>query len=112
MPAQGNLMRSLPRPVEESLKAWGRNLRTARLRRNLSEQVLANRIGVSRKLVADAERGKPSTGAAVYVAMLWGLGLIDGVDRLADPAKDTVGLAHALVHDRTRAGRATGEEYE
>ncbi len=44
--------------------APGRNIRTARLRRNLRIQDLANRIGVSRYTLSAIERGRPGVSIA------------------------------------------------
>ena len=44
-------------------------LRTARLRRNLTIQDVADKIGTGPRAVADTEKGKSSTGIVVYVAL-------------------------------------------
>lgn len=103
MSARTTLTSAPPYPVETALKTLGANLRTARLRRGLSAQELANKIGVGRDTVSDAERGKPSTAIAVYLAMLWALGLIDQMAPIADPAEDKEGLALAMGRERKRA---------
>ena len=46
-----------PAAVEEALKRLGRSVRTARLRRKLPQAVLAERVGVSRFVLADIEKG-------------------------------------------------------
>ena len=73
MTARNKLLSAPPYPVEQTLKALGANLRTARLRRNLTIADMAGKIGTGVRAVADAERGKPSTGIAVYTAMLWAI---------------------------------------
>ena len=103
MAARNPLLTAPPYPVESALKTLGANLRTARLRRGLSAQAVAERIGVGRFTVGDAERGKPSTAIAVYVAMLWALGLADQLATLADPAADKEGLALAMSREPKRA---------
>lgn len=99
------LAAAAPYPVEAALKTLGANLRTARLRRRLSAADLARRIGVERHTVADAERGKPSTAVAVYVALLWALGLVDQLATVADPANDEEGKALARAREPKRAHR-------
>lgn len=96
-----------PYAVEASLKALGANLRTARLRRGLTAEDLASRIGVDRRTVADAERGKPATAVAVYAALLWALGLIDQLGTIADPAHDAEGQTLALSREPKRARRTS-----
>ncbi|MCZ7593720.1 MAG: helix-turn-helix domain-containing protein [Hyphomicrobium sp.] len=96
---------SVPYPVETALKVLGTNLRTARVRRGLSAQDVAERIGIERHTVADAEKGKPSTAIGVYAALLWTLGLIDQLAAVADPATDDEGRALALAREPKRARR-------
>lgn len=105
MSTRNQLLAAPPYPVEQALSALGRNLRTARIRRSLTIQDVAEKIGVGRRVVADAERGKPSTGVAVYVALLWALGLIDKLADVADPSKDEEGQTLALARERTQARR-------
>ena len=69
------------------------NLRTARLRRKLRIQDVADRLGVSRLTVAALEKGRPGTSAAAYFGALWSLGLLGDADRLADPDQDETGKA-------------------
>jgi len=45
-----------PYAVEGAIKRLGQNLRTARLRRNLTIQEVADRIGTGMRAVADAEK--------------------------------------------------------
>jgi ribosome-binding protein aMBF1 (putative translation factor) len=68
------LIAALPHPVEHSLKRLGRDLRRARLRRNLSLEAVAEKIGAHLRVIADAENGKACTGIATYAALLWTFG--------------------------------------
>ena len=108
MTARNKLLAAPPYPVEQTLKRLGANLRTARLRRNLTIQDIAEKIGTGARAVADAEHGKPSTGVAVYTAMLWALDLLDQVADAAAPERDAEGQALALLRERGRA-RPKGE---
>lgn len=108
MTARNRLLVAPPYPVERTIKKLGANLRTARLRRNLTLQEIAEKIGVERHAVSAAEKGKPSTGIAVYAAMLWALGLIDQLADVADPSRDEEGSALALSRGRMRAGAPKG----
>ncbi len=98
---------TLPHSVETGIRKLGQNLRAARLRRNLSIEDVAARIGVSRFAVADAEKGKPSTGIAVYAALLWAYRLLDQLTEIAGPTKDPEGAARALTRERARAPHRT-----
>ncbi len=58
-----------PYQVEQTLQRLGANPRTARLRRNLTIKEVAAKIGTGPRPVSDAEKGKASTSAAVYIAL-------------------------------------------
>lgn len=96
------LMIAPPYPVERALKRLGANLRTARLRRNMTIEDVARRIGTGPRPVSDAEKGKVSTGAAVYMALLWAYDLMGPMDAVADPASDKEGLALSAQRERAR----------
>jgi transcriptional regulator with XRE-family HTH domain len=104
MSARNRLLSAPPYQVEQALKQLGANLRTARLRRNLSIQEIAEKIGVERHVVSVAEKGKPSTGIAIYAAMLWSLGLIDHLSDVADPDRDEEGKTLGKARERVKAG--------
>jgi DNA-binding XRE family transcriptional regulator len=103
MKARNTLLGSTPYQVERTLKKLGADLKTARLRRNLTSEEAAQKIGTSRFVVADAEKGKPSTSVAVYAALLWTYGFIDRLADLADPSKDEEGSRLALARSPARA---------
>lgn len=103
MSARNSLLAAPPYPVEQAIKRLGANLRTARLRRNLTIQDVAGKIGTGPRAISDAEKGKPSTGIAVYVALLWAYDLLEEFTDVADPAKDEEGLALSLSRERNRA---------
>ena len=105
MPVRRGTTSSPSAAVEEALRGLGRNIRTARLRRQLRIQDLAERIGVSRFTVADLERGKPGTSAAAYFGALWALGLLDQTDELADPDRDEEGRVLESARAPRRAAR-------
>jgi transcriptional regulator with XRE-family HTH domain len=108
VPRPNPLLTAVPFPVEQSLRRLGASLRMARLRRNLTLEAVAARIGTNRRVVADAERGKPSTGIAVYAALLWVFGLLPQLDEVAAPERDREGLALSTLRDRRRARPSGG----
>ena len=108
MAARNKLLTAPPYAVEQTLKRLGANLRTARLRRNLTIDDVAEKIGTGERAVVDAERGKPSTSIAVYAAMLWALDLLDQMADVAVPEKDEEGQTLALSRERARARPKTG----
>lgn len=99
-------MGALPFQVEKRLTELGSNLRIARIRRGLTIQAVAEKIGVSRWAIMDAERGKPTTGIATYLAMLWAYDLLEDAAGLADPLADKTGLALANADQRQRVRQA------
>lgn len=103
MTARNPLLMAPPYPVEQALKRLGANLRTARLRRNITIKDVAQKIGSGPRAVMNAEKGKPSTGIAVYVALLWAFDLLNPFNELADPAMDPEGQALARSRERSRA---------
>ena len=103
MTAKNLLSTAPPYPVEQAIKRLGVNLRTARLRRNLTIEDVAQKIGTGPRAVSDAEKGKPSTGLVVYTALLWTYDLLGPVSELADPARDEEGLMLELSSGRVRA---------
>ncbi|HZF29271.1 MAG TPA: helix-turn-helix transcriptional regulator [Gammaproteobacteria bacterium] len=101
--ARKNLLTSSPPyPVEQAIRRLGANLRTARLRRNFSIEHVAEKIGTGRRAVIDAEKGKASTSAAVYIALLWTYDLLTPMEAIADPALDREGSAHSAQRQRAR----------
>jgi len=91
MPRVSKISKSPPAVVEDALKRLGRNIRTARLRRKLSREELAERVGISRYVLADIEKGKPTTAIAAYLGALWVLGLLRDMREVADPDRDEEG---------------------
>jgi len=108
MARKNTLTSSPPYAVEQTLKRLGTNLRTARLRRNLTIEDVAEKIGTGRRAVMDAEKGKGSASAAVYTALLWAYDLLEPMNELADPALDEEGMSLSLSKDRTRARAKEG----
>lgn len=105
MSTRNKLLASPPYPVEQTIRQLGTHLRTARLRRNLTIADMAEKIGTGARAVADAEKGKPSTGIAVYAALLWALDLLDHMATVAAPTRDVDGQSLALARERVRARR-------
>jgi transcriptional regulator with XRE-family HTH domain len=113
MSARNPLLAAPPYQVEQALRTLGENLRTARLRRNLPMEAIAAKLGVGRHVVADAERGKPSTGIAIYAGLLWALGLTEQLAHLADPELDEEGRLLAKRGERAhaRSPRASDNDF-
>lgn len=112
MVARNKLQAAPPYSVEQALKNLGENLRRARLRRNLTIADVAGKIGTGPRAVMDAEKGKPSTGVAVYAALLWVFDLLGQLDPVADPSADKEGLALEALKGRKRARKSAGLDNE
>ena len=59
---------------QKVLSQMGEQIRLARLRRELSSELVAERAGVSRQTVTAVEKGSPSVSMGAYVAVLHALG--------------------------------------
>src|SRR5580700_774313 len=103
MKARNILLGATPYEIEQALKKLGADLKTGRLRRRLTSEEAAQKIGTSRFAVADAEKGKPSTSVAVYAALLWAYGFIDRLADIADPKSDEEGTRLALSRGPLRS---------
>jgi transcriptional regulator with XRE-family HTH domain len=106
MVARNQLLTAPPFPVEQAVTRLGHNLRTARIRRKYTIEEVAEKIGAGRRAVMDAEKGKASTGIAVYAALLWLYGLSQPLEDLANPLKDEQGLALAGAKANIRARKS------
>ena len=102
------LLEAPPYAVEHGIKRLGENLRTARIRRRHTIQEVAQKIGTGVRAVMDAEKGKPSTSIAVYVALLWAYDLLQPLEDIANPSKDELGLAYDAARAPSRVRSAGG----
>ena len=63
--------------TEEILKNMGEQIKLARLRRNLSTELTAERAGISRASLWKVEKGDPSVAMGIYAAVLHALNNLD-----------------------------------
>jgi transcriptional regulator with XRE-family HTH domain len=90
------LINAMPTPVKDVLENFGANLNTARKRRKLSALQVAQKLGLDQRSVLDAEKGKPTTSIATYIALLWVYDLLGDMQEIANPLKDTEGIRLSL----------------
>jgi transcriptional regulator with XRE-family HTH domain len=109
MPKKPQLFETPPYAVEQRLVRLGADLRTARVRRKLTIADVAEKIGTGVRAIADAEKGKISTGVGVYIALLWTYGLLDHMSDVAEPAHDLEGQHLALSRENIRARSENAE---
>ncbi len=90
------------------LRDLGRRLREARLRRNLSQQQLAERAGLNRTTISEYERGA-STSTLTLVQVLRALELLDELAAfIPDPGPSPLELARREGRVRQRASGTRG----
>ena len=80
---------------KSALIRLGKDIRTARLRRNVARTDLAVRAGTSPSTVSRLEKGDPGVGIGSLADVLVALGLIDRLADLIDVRHDDLGLALA-----------------
>lgn len=88
---------------KQALELLGRRLRLARLRRNLSQEDIAGRAGVTRKTYQALEAGETTTSLSLLARALSILGYSDRLPDLL--ASDPVGEDVEDISGRKRAGR-------
>lgn len=91
--------------VRRSLDKFGQDIRTARLRRNLTLQLIAERSKISLSTLNKIEKGDPGVSLGNYASVLFALNLGTPFSDLIDPFKDEVGLMLDLDNLPKRAGR-------
>jgi transcriptional regulator with XRE-family HTH domain len=92
-----------PAEVVRILVHLGQNIQTARIRRGWRQIDLASRAGITRLQLIQVEKGKLTTAVGAYAAVLWALGLEDGLKSIADPASDAEGLTLEAARTNKRA---------
>lgn len=80
---------------KSALVSLGRDIRSARLRRNITIADLAARAGTSPSTLGRLEKGDPGVGIGTLGDVLVVLGLIDRLADLIDIRHDELGLALA-----------------
>ncbi len=108
MPRVSKIALSPPYPVEKALSRLANNIRTARLRRNLTIEELAERVGISRQAMGEIEKGKPTSAVAAYLGALWALGLLDQLRDVGGPDHDEEGKALESIRSPKTARKRKG----
>lgn len=95
--------------TEEILKTMGEQIKLARLRRNLSVELVAERAGISRSSLWKVESGSPAVAMGIYAAVLHALNNMDK-DLLLVAKDDELGrqLQDLNLMTRKRATRRKG----
>lgn len=101
----------IPIPVVRVMTRLGENISLARRRRNLTQAMLAERIGASLNTVRRMERGDPGTALQHIARALQVFGELNKLEALLDTANDDIGLMlmDAQLPQRVRPKRLTPE---
>ncbi len=96
--------------TEEILKTMGEQIKLARLRRDLSAELVAERAGISRASLWKVESGSPAVAIGIYAAVLHALGDMDK-DMLLVAKDDEMGrqMQDLSLMTRKRATRRKNE---
>jgi transcriptional regulator with XRE-family HTH domain len=87
------MKKPMPTPsVRKSLEKFGEDIRIARIRRNLTKELVAERAGLSLATLGKIEKGDPNAGIGRYAAVLFSLSLGTPFADLVDPKNDEAGL--------------------
>lgn len=86
--------------VNDVLRILGERLRAARIERNDTMSVFAERLGVSAGTVRAMERGLPTVQIGIWLNALWILNQLDALGHLLEP-RDSV-LDHLRAREKGR----------
>ncbi|WP_436314927.1 helix-turn-helix domain-containing protein [Variovorax sp. LjRoot84] len=97
--------KQLPREVLKHLEELGQHVRTARVRRRMSTEDLAQACDIGRRSLYRLENGEPGIALGTFMSVLWKLGLLDTIRGVANPDTDEHGkiLEAASRPQRVRA---------
>ena len=86
------MKRRLPPAAKRALEKVGADIEAARKRRRWTEDLMAERVGVTRKTYAKIEAGDPTVSWGAVAGALFALQMTDRLQDLADVSGDEVGL--------------------
>ena len=94
--------------TQKILTQMGEQIKLARLRRNLSAELVSERAGISRATLWNVEKGSPSVAIGIYAAVLHTLNNMDN-DLLLVAKDDELGrkLQDLEISTRRRAPNKT-----
>jgi DNA-binding XRE family transcriptional regulator len=82
----------LPSRVRRSLAKLGADLAIARRKRQLTVEMVAERVGVAKATYLKVEKGDPTVSMGVYAMALFVLGFPEALGDIADVRRDDTGL--------------------
>ena len=102
-----------PDPTKRALERLGARLRVARAHRKLRQKDLAEKIGRSRATIVEMEKGSGKIAIEAYVSALSALGLLEGLELVADPAldRDAQALIFSATEKRVRPKKSLNNDF-
>jgi len=82
----------LPLPVKRALARLGADIKSARIRRQITAGMMAERAFVTRPTLNKVEKGDASVSMGIYATVLFVLGMTERLGELADVRHDELGL--------------------
>ena len=95
----------LPRKLEQKMQVVGKQIKLARLRRNLSVAQVAERATCSPLTVSRIEKGTPTVAIGIYLRVLYALQLDDDILSLAKDDELGRALQDMNLPQRKRASK-------
>ncbi len=114
MPRKSRAYNVLSDAALGSLMHLGKRLREARLRRNWTQALTAEKSGLSESSIKKVESGSPHISVSAYLALFDVYGLPTTLDAVFAAGDDTLGesLARNSLRQRAREPRAPADEWE
>jgi len=101
MPKTSHIAQTLPPAASSSLRRLGENIAIARARRNESQRMWAERMGVSVPTLIRLEKGDPTVSMGAYATALWLMGRVKALADTTAPETD-MGALEAEVRKVVR----------
>lgn len=92
---------AIPFEVSHSLVVLGQRVKKARMRRQLSQEELAQACKIARRTLFSIETGTPGIAVGHIYTVLWKLGLLATTRGVADPDADE----HGKILEAARLGK-------
>lgn len=84
--------KTLPIPVKRALLKLGQDIQDARKRRRITVAVMAERASISPITLSKIEKGDSGVAMGNYATVLFILGLLEPLGKLADLSNDVIGM--------------------
>ena len=101
---------ALPIHLKKHLETLGKNLQTARKRRQMTQKELASRLMCSLPTIGRLESGDPGISLNILLQALWVFGMEDQITDLASPGNDTVGIQKEIRNLPRRIRNSPSED--